>query len=107
MPEKDDDDRSPHFAMGDYNELSSRRAGEMMVADIVALFGEKSRELLAVYQAEVADHTPLTYDDVEAIRQEEIRPRLKDFASMQNGGEGPPEDSRWYANWRIPEDKIL
>ncbi|MAT74242.1 hypothetical protein CMK14_03685 [Candidatus Poribacteria bacterium] len=107
MPEKDDDDRSPHFAMGDYNELSSRRAGEMMVADIVALFGEKSRELLAVYQAEVADHTPLTYDDVEAIWQEEIRPRLKDFASMQNGDEGPPEDSRWYANWRIPEDKIL
>ena len=36
MLEKDDDHRSPHFAMGDYNELSSRRAGEMMVVDIVA-----------------------------------------------------------------------
>jgi len=102
-----DDDRAPHFAMGDYNELSSRRAGETMVADIVADFGEKAKELLAAYEQEVTDHTPLTYDDVEAIWEDEIRPRLKDFASMQNNDEGPPEDSRWHANWRIPQHRIL
>ena len=33
-----------NFAMGDYNDLSSRRAGEMKVADIVAHFGEKAKE---------------------------------------------------------------
>ncbi len=71
--------------MGDYNELSNRRAGETMVADIVAHFGEKAQELLAAYEREVADHTPLTYDDIEGIWEEEIRPRLKDFASMQSG----------------------
>ena len=42
-----DDARAPHFAMGDFNESSSRRVGEQMVADIVAHFGEKTRELLA------------------------------------------------------------
>jgi creatinine amidohydrolase len=101
------DGRAPHFAMGDYNELSSRRAGEMMVADIVAQFGAKAQELLAAYEREVADHTPLTYDDIEGIWEEEVRPRLKDFASMQSGDEGPPEDSRWHANWPIPQNRIL
>jgi len=102
-----DDARAPNFAMGDHNELSSRRAGEMMVADIVAHFGEKATELMAAYKAEVADHKALTYDDVEGIWEEEIRPRLKGFESMKSGDEGPPEDSRWHANWRIPEDRIL
>ena len=45
--------------------------------------------------------------DVEGIWEEEIRPRLKNFASMQDGDEGPPEDSRWHANWRIPQNRIL
>ena len=73
----------------------------------MAHFGEKAKELLAVYKNEVTDHTALTYDDVEEIWEEEIRPRLKDFESMKSGDEGPPEDSRWHANWRIPENRIL
>jgi len=104
---KEDDDRTPHFAMGGLNELSSRRVGEAMTADIVAHFGEKAEELLAAYAQEVTDHTPLTFDDVEGIWEEEIRPKLKDFESMQDGDEGPPEDSRWHANWRIPQNRIL
>lgn len=102
-----DDERAPHFAMGDHNERSDRRAGEQMVADIAAHFGEKSRQMLKAYEQEVRDQRPLTYDDIEGIWEEEIRPRLKDFASMQDGDEGPPPDSRWHANWRIPQDRVL
>lgn len=104
---KEGDDRAPHFAMGDLNELSSRRVGEAMTADIVAHFGGKAEELLAAYAREVTDHTPLTFDDVEGIWEEEIRPKLKDFTSMQEGDERPPEDSRWHANWDIPQNRIL
>ena len=33
-------------------------------------------------------------------------PRLKDFESMQtrwSDDEGPSQDSRWYAQWRVPD----
>jgi hypothetical protein len=102
-----DDARAPHFAMGDFNELSSRRVGEQMVADIVAHFGEEAKALLAAYKVEVSNHTPLTFDDVEGIWEDEIRPKLSDFASLQNPEQAPPVDSRWYANWRVPEGRIL
>ncbi|MDA0748563.1 MAG: creatininase family protein [bacterium] len=102
-----DDSRAPNFAMGDLNETSDRRVGEQMVADIVALFGEKAKELRAAYEQEVSDHTALTYDDVEGIWEDEIRPRLSEFASMQNPDTFPPEDSRWYPNCRVPEGRIL
>jgi len=102
-----DDTRAPNFAMGDYNELSDRRAGEMMVDDIVAHFGDKANELMGAYQKDVTDHKALSYDDVEGIWEAEIRPRLKDFASMQNPEEAPPEDSRWFGNWRVGDGRIL
>lgn len=106
MPTQDDP-RTPHFAMGDYNDLSNRQSGEKMVADIVALFGDKTKDLLTAYKKEVSNHTALSYDDVEGIWEDEIRPQLKDFASMQNPDEAPPENSRWYSNWRVPENRIL
>ena len=78
-----------------------------MVKDIVGHFGEKADELRAVYQKKVTDHHALSYDDVEAIWEEEIRPRLTSFASMQNPDEMPPEDSRWSANWQVPQGRVL
>ena len=102
-----DDARVPHFAMGDFNELSSRCVGEQMVADIVAHFGEKTKELLAAYKAEAPNHVTLTFDDVEGIWEDDIRPKLNDFASIQNPEQAPPADSRWYPNWRVPERRIL
>ena len=45
----------------------------------------------------------LTFDDVERIWDDEIRPKMKDFASMQDGAEPVPEDSQWFANWRVPQ----
>jgi len=92
----------PHFAMGEDASESNRRAGELMVEDIVAHLGQKARELLEEYARVKPAHKPLTFADVEAIWDREIRPRLKEFASMQDGPEAPPPDSRWYANWHIP-----
>ena len=38
-----DDTRAPHFAMGSFNESSSRQVGEQMVADIAGAFSVKRR----------------------------------------------------------------
>jgi hypothetical protein len=102
-----DDTRAPDFAMGSFNESSSRRVGEQMVADIATHFGEKTKELLSVYEAEVSNHTPLTFDDVEGIWADEIRPKLTEFASMQPPEPEPPSDSRWYPNSQVPKERIL
>ena len=93
----------PHFAMGDYVSESDRRAGEQMTADAVAHLGAKVKELLEEHASLKPTHAPLTFDDVEAIWEKEIRPQLKDFASMQDGPDAPPQDSRWHKNWHVPD----
>ncbi len=93
----------PHFAMGEDVESSDRRTGEQMVADIVDHLSAKAGELLAEYASLKPRHTPLTFERIEAIWEQEIRPRLKGFASMQDGPGAPPEDSRWHDNWHIPD----
>jgi creatinine amidohydrolase len=96
-----DDSGAPHFAMGDYNETSDRRLGELMVDDIVAMLTAEADGLVAEYDARTPK-AALTYEDVETIWQDEIQPMLPDFASMQVTDDGPPADSRWRANWAIP-----
>lgn len=97
------DDPGPYFAMGSHVDTSDRRAGERMAADTVAHLGEKVEELLAEYDSLKPAHTPLTYGDIEEIWEREIRPRYRDFASMQDGADSPPENSRWYANRHVPD----
>ena len=99
----DADAPGPHFAMGEYVDTSSRRAGEQMATDTVDLIASKVEELRAEYDRLKPDHTPLSYGQIEEIWEDEIRPRMKEFASMQNDDEPPPEDSRWFANWQIPD----
>jgi hypothetical protein len=80
--------------------------GEQMVADEVRWLGEKARDLLAAYDAAKPQHRPLTFEDVERIWEEEVRPKLPQFESMQRvwGEQQPPaETSRWRANWSVPE----
>ena len=94
----------PHFAMGDLARESSRKVGELMVKDVVKELGAMARQLLEDYAKARPEHEPLTFDQVEGIWGEEIRPLIVDFASMQDlrpGQEPPPENSRWYANWRV------
>lgn len=97
------DSPGPHFAMGGDAHESDRRAGERMLADIVDVLGNKAQELLDEYEQLQPKREPRTFEQVEVIWDEEIRPKLPGFASMQDGVEAPPRDSRWYANWHIPE----
>ncbi|MDP6779975.1 MAG: creatininase family protein [Candidatus Latescibacteria bacterium] len=97
------DQPPPHFAMGEYVAESSRSVGEHMVADIVNALVDKAGELLAEYDDSVPRKPSLTFGEVEAVWDDEIRPVFKDFASMQSSGDEPPEDSRWHRNWRLPD----
>jgi creatinine amidohydrolase/Fe(II)-dependent formamide hydrolase-like protein len=95
-----------HFAMGHNAREADRRVGERMVADEVRSLGEKARELLEAYDEVTTEHRPLTFEDVERIWEDEIRPRLPEFETMKSlwgQAEAPPESSRWRANWPMPK----
>lgn len=99
-------DPGPHFAMGETAPLSDRRVGERMVADEVRWLGEKAQELLETYQRDRPDHRLHTFEDVEQLWTEVVRPRLGDFKTMNQFPEGrqpPAEGSVWRPNWRIPD----
>jgi hypothetical protein len=66
----------------------------------------KTQELLAAYEAAKPKREPLTFDDVERIWEEEVRPKLPEFEMMKRVWgvqQAPAETSRWRANWRVPE----
>lgn len=97
------DDPGPYFAMGDLVPESSRRAGELMVAEAGDNLGAMGKQLLEDYAKAQPEHKPLTFDQVEEIWEQEVRPLIKDLDSMKDlrpGQKPPPENSRWYANWR-------
>ena len=94
----------PHFAMGDSAHESNRLAGERMVSDVVEKLGAAAKHLLEDYARLQPKHKPLTFDQIEDIWEEEIRPLIKDFDTMKDlapGQKPVPEDSQWYANWRV------
>lgn len=96
----------PHFAMGDDAREANRMVGERMVEDEVHWLGAKAGELLADYERLEPAQRLRTFEDVEAIWEEAVRPRLKEFRTMQDlflGQQPPSEGSRWYANWRVPD----
>jgi creatinine amidohydrolase len=114
MPECVDVSRIPppdapgtHMAMGANARESSRRIGQRMVADEVRWLGNKARELLAEYDRLQPGQRGLTsFAETEALWRDAIEPKLPEFRTMQDswgwGDEKPlPEDSVWYANWRI------
>ena len=96
----------PHFAMGTDAREAERRVGERMVADEVRWLGNKVQELLAAYDRDRPRHTLRTFEDVEVLWERVVRPRLKEFHSMQDlwGEQGPVSgDSVWHANWPVPD----
>jgi creatinine amidohydrolase len=100
------DQPGPHFAMGANAREADRRTGERMVEDEVRWLGDKARELLEAYGREKPAHPLQTFEDVEWLWETAVRPRLKEFRTMQDDREGrvpPPEGSVWHANWRVPE----
>jgi creatinine amidohydrolase/Fe(II)-dependent formamide hydrolase-like protein len=96
----------PHFAMGGNARESDRRIGERMVADEVRWLGEKGRELLETYAREKPVHTLRTFEQVERLWEEIVRPVFPQFQTMQSSwGDQPsiPETSVWFANARVPD----
>ena len=93
-----------HFAMGDLASESSRRVGKLMVAEAAKTLGGMGRKLLEEYEQLKPESKPLTFDRVEEIWDERIRPLIKDMSAMRDvnpGQEPPPENSRWYDNWQV------
>jgi creatinine amidohydrolase len=96
----------PHFAMGPDAHQANRRIGERMVADEVRWLGAKAAELLAQYERDQPAQRLRTYAQVEQLWATVVRPRLKEFRTMQPTWEGrqpPAADSVWFPNWRVPE----
>ena len=95
-----------HLAMGADVRLSDRRVGQRMVADEVRWLGAKAAELLAEYDRVKPPHTLRTFEDVERLWRQVVRPALKGFHTMQPSwpNAGPlPEDSIWFANAKVPD----
>ena len=92
----------PHFAMGPDVGLSSRRIGERMVADQIAWLGAKGRKLLADYAALRSTARLATFDQVEALWEDVVKPALANFETMRIDPDtpAPPQCSIWRANWR-------
>ncbi len=96
----------PHFAMGDDARQANRLVGERMVEDEIRWLGAKADELLADYERLEPTERLRTFEDVEVVWEEVVRPRLKEFKTMQDlfSGQQPlPKSSRWHANWRVPD----
>lgn len=95
----------PHFAMGVDAHLADRKIGEEMVASQVEFLGKKAAELVAEYDRVKPEHKLKTFEDVEVLWRDVVKPHLNEFWTMKDGWNDLHEvrhDSRWYANWRIP-----
>jgi creatinine amidohydrolase/Fe(II)-dependent formamide hydrolase-like protein len=106
------DDIGPHFAMGPDAREADRRVGERMVGDEVRWLAAKVDELLETYGQVKPQHRLRTFEDIEELWERVVRPRLKDFASMQPGWLDPatgrsrepvPADSVWFGNSAVPD----
>lgn len=96
-----------HYAMGGNAYEASRRTGERMAQDEANGLGARGRELLAEYERFQPVNRLRTFEQVEVLWDEVVRPRLNTFESMQAYWQGSPArtvptDSVWYANWLIP-----
>jgi creatinine amidohydrolase len=94
-----------HLAMGSNAYDADRRIGQRMAADEAVWLGNKAKELLDAYDADRPEHTLRTFDQVEQLWDDVIRPKMPGFESMQQKwGEQPdvPEGSAWHQNWHVP-----
>ncbi len=96
----------PYFAMGPNAAESDRRVGSRMVGDEVAWLGRKATELLSDFDPHREVGGFLTFDDVERFWESDVKPVLREFATMQpSWTDDPPltPQSRWFANWGVPD----
>lgn len=103
-----EDDPGPHFAMGKTVRETNRKIGERMVQDEIRWLGEKAQELLSNYEKAQPTHSLTTFDAVEALWADVVRPAMCDFKTMQTSWtdeESLPESSVWYQNWRTSGER--
>ena len=103
-----EDDPGPHFAMGKTVRETNRKIGERMVQDEIRWLGEKAQELLSDYEKAQPTHSLTTFDAVEALWADVVRPAMCDFKTMQTSWtdeESLPESSVWYQNWRTSGER--
>lgn len=103
-----EDASGPHFAMGKTARLSNRRVGERMVRDEVAWLGAKAEELLGAYAKEQPAARLRTFDDVERLWADVVRPNLPTFKTKQNTWgdcDDLPEKSVWRENAPITVER--
>ncbi|MBM3495097.1 MAG: creatininase family protein, partial [Armatimonadetes bacterium] len=96
----------PHFAMGSDARQAERRIGEAVVAVLTRNLAELGRKLLTEADGVADRPEPMTYEQVEALWDSEMRPVFSDFACMQAlkpGQPAPREGSRWRRNWAVPD----
>ncbi|MCL5996444.1 MAG: creatininase family protein [Chloroflexi bacterium] len=95
-----------HYAMGNNAREANRRTGERMAQDEADWLGAKGKALLTEYEHASPAARLRTFEQVEQMWDELVRPRLHSFASMQDSWDSPaqqvPAESTWYANWRVP-----
>lgn len=113
MPECTDVSRLPDrttgdapWAMGRNAYEANRRTGERMVEDEAAWLGNKAQELLRAYDEMQPTHRLRTFEDVERLWDEVVRPHFRELRSMQDYWGEPeevPANSVWHANWRVPD----
>jgi creatinine amidohydrolase len=98
---------APHFGMGPTARQADRRIGERMVAEQARWLGDQAQALLAEYDRLRPLHRLRTFEDVERLWDEVVRPALPGFRTMQDDpdpalGRTLGEDSVWRPNWRVP-----
>ena len=81
---------------------ADRRIGERMAADEARWLGNKAEELLAAYDAAKPEHKLRTFEQVEALWENVVKPALPAFHTMQPAETPVPADSVWYPNSHIP-----
>jgi len=95
-----------HYAMGDNAREANRLVGERMAQDEAGWLGRKGQELLAEYDRVQPVARLHTFEQVETLWNDVVRPHLAEFASMQpafdnSTTQSVPADSVWRANWPI------
>ena len=96
----------PHFAMGGNVRESDRSVGERMIEDEVRWLAAKARELLDEYDRAKPQQQLRTFEEVELLWEEVVRPKFPEFKTMGKdfwGAEPVPEDSVWHANSMTPD----
>lgn len=101
------------WAMGPDAKQADRRDGEAMADREAEHLASVATGLLAEYERGHPEHSLRTYGDVEQLWADVVLPVVPELLSMREQAEedgivyGPvPDDSPWFANWRVPRDRV-